>query len=160
MIGIALRRAGLHDRDAVVAIDAECFDVPWPTDSWHAELSRSYCTVMLATDGDGGELLGLSCDWCLPDDGHLLRLATRPSARRRGIGRTLLASVVERARRAGCGQVLLEVGAANLAAQRLYAWHGFVEIARRVGYYRAPPDDAIVMRHALSHDDRVRDLGR
>jgi ribosomal-protein-alanine acetyltransferase len=143
----AQRRATAEDLDTVVALDAECFAVPWPASSWAAELGRAFCTVTLASE-DGGPV-GLSCDWCVAGQGHLLRLATRPAARGRGIARGLLAAVVARARAAQCREILLEVGARNESALGLYASAGFEEVGRRKGYYRDPPDDAVVMRLRL-----------
>ena len=61
----------------------------------------------------------------------------------------MLTELVGTARWAGCPEVLLEVRQSNEAAQRLYVRHGFVAIARRRRYYRAPPEDAVVMRLML-----------
>ncbi len=139
-----LRRATAEDLATVVAVDEACFDMPWPASSWEAELSRAFATVTLACEGP--DVVAIACDWCVAGQGHLLRLATLPSARGRGVGRALLADVLARARAAACAEVWLEVGARNEAARRLYARAGFVEVARRRGYYRDPPDDALVMR--------------
>lgn len=79
----------------------------------------------------------------------LLTIATVPAARRRGLASLMLTELVGTARWAGCPEVLLEVRQSNEAAQRLYARHGFVAIARRRRYYRAPPEDAVVMRLML-----------
>lgn len=142
-----LRRATADDLATVVALDEACFDTPWPASSWNAELTRPFATVTLACNGD--DAVGLACDWCVAGQGHLLRLATLPRARGRGVGRALLDDVVARARRAECTELWLEVGARNASALRLYARAGFEEVARRRGYYRAPPDDAVVMRVRL-----------
>lgn len=79
----------------------------------------------------------------------LLTIATVPAARRRGLASRMLAALVGTARQAGCPDVMLEVRQSNEAAQRLYIRHGFVAIGRRRLYYRAPPEDAMVMRLTL-----------
>jgi [ribosomal protein S18]-alanine N-acetyltransferase len=45
--------------------------------------------------------------------------------------------------------VWLEVRPSNAAARRLYESRGFQLIGRRRGYYRAPVEDALVMRREI-----------
>lgn len=150
MNGTHLRRAGPSDLDTVLAVDEACFARPWPRASWAGELSRSFCTVSLAFDRDG-TAIGLACDWCLPPaEAHLLRLATLPEHRGRGVGWDLLCAVIARAQTAGCARLLLEVGRRNEDARRLYARAGFSTIAVRSHYYSQPPDDALVMVRTLA----------
>ena len=59
-------------------------------------------------------------------------------------------AALERAQSAGCDSMTLEVAASNDAAIELYAAFGFSVVGRRVGYYRVPPDDALLMRRALA----------
>lgn len=82
-------------------------------------------------------------------DADLLTIATVPAARRRGVATALLTALVRAAVDAGCRAVLLEARASNAPAQRLYATHGFAPIGRRRRYYRAPVEDAVVMRRRL-----------
>ena len=51
---------------------------------------------------------------------HLTHLVTAPDARRRGIGRALMAEVAQRARANGCTTMQLNVHPTNTAAIRLY----------------------------------------
>lgn len=105
-------------------------------------------SVLGGVDADGGELLGYAGLWFGDGagDADLLTIATLPAARRRGIATAMLARLVECARQAGCGAVLLEVRVSNTGAQALYRRHGFVPIGRRRRYYLAPVEDALVMR--------------
>ena len=59
---------------------------------------------------------------------HVTDLYVRPEARGRGIGRVLLAELVEPAREAGLGHVSLEVLVQNSDARRLYDRLGFVPV--------------------------------
>lgn len=79
----------------------------------------------------------------------LLTIATAARARRLGLARAMLAHLIDRARDAGCGAVLLEARASNGAAQALYRSLGFAPIGRRRRYYSAPAEDAVVMRLVL-----------
>ncbi|MHB1172566.1 MAG: GNAT family N-acetyltransferase, partial [Lacisediminihabitans sp.] len=73
-------------------------------------------------------------------------IAVAEEARRGGLGRTLIQSLVTEARKRGAAQVFLEVRADNPDAQRLYQRLGFERIAVRARYYQPDGVDAIVMR--------------
>ena len=76
----------------------------------------------------------------------LVFLAVAPAARRRGIGRALVAAVQERCVQWGA-RLILEVGAANAPAQALYGACGFRQVSRRVRYYGGR-EDALVLQWA------------
>ncbi|MEM6296697.1 MAG: ribosomal protein S18-alanine N-acetyltransferase [Myxococcota bacterium] len=142
------RSATLDDLDAIVAIERAVFGRPWEPKAWRQEIERPFAHVDVVCDADGA-VVAYACTWHVVAAGeteaHLLRIAVGPSQQRRGLGRDLLAAVLERAAAEPVTRVLLEVGASNAPAQRLYAAAGFAEIGRRAGYYKAPPDDAVVM---------------
>ena len=83
------------------------------------------------------------------DTADVDNLTVRADHERRGIGRWLLRALLGVAAQRGAREVLLEVRHDNDAAIALYVAEGFVEIARRPGYY-APGIDAIVMRRAMT----------
>lgn len=145
---IALRTATPDDLQAILRIEGLVFGNPWAPTAFADEIERPMAIVELAVDGSGS-VVGYSCTWHVVAAGeteaHLLRIAVDPSLQRRGIGRDLLAAVTARASAEGATRVLLEVGASNLPARALYEALGFTEIGRRVGYYKVPPDDAVVM---------------
>lgn len=144
-----LRPATLDDLDAILAIEGQVFGRPWEANAWTQEIQRPFAHVDLACGSDAS-VLGYACTWHVvaagETEGHLLRIAVDPAHQRRGVGRDLLAAVLDRASAVPVTRVLLEVGASNGPARRLYAAHGFMEIGRRAGYYKAPPDDAVVMQ--------------
>ena len=86
------------------------------------------------------------------DTADLDNLTVRADHERRGIGRWLLRELLVVAADRGAREVLLEVRHDNDAAIALYAGEGFVEIARRPGYY-ARGIDAIIMRRSLGGDE-------
>lgn len=69
---------------------------------------------------------------------HLVLLAVRPSHRRQGVGRRLLAWLVESALTAGIASLHLELRASNEAARAFYGAMGFTETVLVRDYYRGP----------------------
>jgi ribosomal-protein-alanine N-acetyltransferase len=69
------------------------------------------------------------------DEVQLLSLAVAPEFRRHGVGRTLLARLLEDVRAAGVRRLTLEVRESNAAAQALYRGLGLVPEGARPRYY-------------------------
>lgn len=91
------------------------------------------------------------------DDVEIIMIATRPTARRQGVAMTLLDKLLEQSRAEGAARVILDVAQDNDPALNLYARFGFIEIARRPGYYRATgsgePRDALLMARCFASAD-------
>lgn len=86
------------------------------------------------------------------DEAEILSLGVVPAARRRGVGRALLAAALSAAAAAGAVAVFLEVGEDNAAARALYAAAGFVPVGRRMDYYSRDGRSrvaAVIMRKSL-----------
>ena len=79
------------------------------------------------------------------DEGEILDVAVAPGHRRRGVAGQLVAGAFERMRRCGVGRVFLEVRESNADARAFYRALGFAEVGRRAGYYRNPPEAALVL---------------
>ncbi|MEY4983454.1 MAG: hypothetical protein RIR62_1720 [Pseudomonadota bacterium] len=130
--------------DDLARLHARCFTLPRP---WSAAEFAGFLSDPLAfllVEGDAGFLLGRA----VAGEAELLTLAVAPEARRRGLGRRLVARFLYQARLRGAGKAFLEVAATNPAARGLYAGAGFAESGRRRGYYRGPDGavaDAVVM---------------
>jgi ribosomal-protein-alanine N-acetyltransferase len=91
---------------------------------------------------------------CIPDtpaECELEFVLVAPQARRRGIGRTLVQTVLAWARGLGAEEISLEVRQSNAGALRLYEQCGFVVAGRRPGYYADPTEDAVLMRCRISY---------
>ena len=76
-------------------------------------------------------------------------VAVLPTARRCGIGESLVGAVLRQAQAAQAESLILEVRASNAAARGLYASAGFLEVGHRPGYYSSPSEDAILYRLGL-----------
>jgi [ribosomal protein S18]-alanine N-acetyltransferase len=80
---------------------------------------------------------------------ELESVAVEIAARRGGVGTTLCEAIVAWSRGQGAAALELEVRAGSGGAIALYAGQGFVAVGRRRGYYREPPEDAVMMRLEL-----------
>lgn len=135
---------------ALADLHAACFahERAW-TAAEFAELLQSQAVFLVPSqDGASGFALGRVA----AEEAELLTLAVAPDARRQGRGRTILQRFASEAQERGARDAFLEVAADNAAAIALYTNGGYVERARRPGYYaRAGGSrvDALVLGRAL-----------
>jgi ribosomal-protein-alanine N-acetyltransferase len=165
--GATVRPLRWQDLAEVVALEAELFpDDPWSAAGWWAELAqrprRDYVvlTQAEAVDADGGEpaergIAGYAGLDLAGETADVMTVAVHPRLRGTGRGATLLRALLDRARAAGAGQVMLEVRADNEAALALYQRHGFEVVHTRRGYYQPGGVDALVMRAVLGTNGAV-----
>lgn len=154
--GFAVRALGALELDLAAQLHREAFG-PMGERVWTrqdiAELLAAPGVSGLVLQAADGKDIGFALCRAAADEAELLTVAVRPGHRRRGAGRALLATVVDRLRTAGVRMLFLEVGVDNPAASALYEQAGFQAVGRRAAYYRrgqAPAADAIVMRLTLN----------
>jgi ribosomal-protein-alanine N-acetyltransferase len=146
-VTVTLRRARRTDVDAIAAIERAAFSDPWSPASFEAMVKAPRVSMTVAVEGD--EVVGYNVVLLAAPDADLANFAVKPSARRRGIGRQLLADALSVARAAGVKHVFLEVRESNAAAIALYESAGFTSFSRRRRYYTDPVEDARVLRLEL-----------
>jgi ribosomal-protein-alanine N-acetyltransferase len=142
--GVVIEPAGPRDVDALLGVARESFTTPWTRKMFEAELNGNPFARILAARRRG-EVLGYLCFWLVFEELRLMDLAVAPSARRRGIGRALVAQALHFGRERGASRAVLEARASNEAAHLLYAEFGFRRVALRASYYSEPTEDAILM---------------
>lgn len=144
--------------EQVAAIERLCFPDPW---SLHLleELLEHEGTVALAAVSAGGAVLGYTSAQTVLDEGYINNVAVHPAYRRRGIASRLLEKLRRRGTELGLSFLTLEVRASNLAAQALYAKHGYREVGCRRNYYEHPREDAILMTMEFEHEAESDDAG-
>jgi ribosomal-protein-alanine N-acetyltransferase len=133
--------------DALMPYEREMFGTEaWTVSGYRTELADAkHRYYVAAEDADGG-LLGWAGVMVLADSAEILTVGVVPGARRRGIGRDLLAALLAEAVRRGAREAFLEVRVDNAGARSLYASEGFAEVGLRRGYYDGGRVDAVVMR--------------
>lgn len=125
--------------------------------SWDAgEIERLILSENVIGDGIfdsvGGALLGFVLSRKAANEAEILTIAVASAQRRRGVARDLLIKHAETLGLLRVSALFLEVAQDNEAALALYRRHGFAEVGRRPGYYRAADGgrtDAIVMTKQL-----------
>lgn len=146
------------DLEEVLFIERASFSMPWSRGAFLYEIEQNRvarCHVVR----DDGRLVGYICVWEVADEMHITNIAVHPDERRRGIGRSLLGSILEEARRRATRAVVLEVRPSNSEARALYEAFGFRVVGRRRGYYYDTGEDALVMEVALAGEEPGRAAG-
>ena len=155
-MGWQLRRASVADLEAIMPLERAIFrGDAWSANGMRNELANPQTyylvaqraptpeqpTLVDAIDGYAGLFAPRGAL-----EGDIQTIAVAGSARRGGLGRTLVETLIAEARNRGVHQIFLEVRADNPGAQALYESLGFLRIAVRENYYPADGMAAIVMR--------------
>jgi ribosomal-protein-alanine N-acetyltransferase len=133
-----------------------CFpDDPWPPPAMAEIIAMAGVfghVALLSERGEDATASGFALAHRIGPECELLSLGVVPAQRRIGIGKALLAAIIEEARRRSAHTIFLEVAEDNVAGHALYAARGFVQIGRRTNYYRRPSGlaDALVLRLLLT----------
>lgn len=145
------------DAGLAAALHAAGFDDdPWPARAFSELLATPGTFGVLAFEGDAP--LGLLLCRAAADECEVLTITVVEAARRRGVGRLLLANGLARARVLGVRTLFLEVAVDNAPAIGLYRHAGFAQIASRPAYYlRDDPlrrvDAAVMSLDLEQHSD-------
>lgn len=124
-----IRHASLDDLNDLCALEVACFrEGAWPAASLRGELDRGF---ILLEDRLRAYVIGLP----IGPECELLRIGTRPSARRQGLGQLLLDAFHAESCTRGVERVLLEVRDNNRPARAMYEAAGYREEGRRRRYY-------------------------
>lgn len=137
------------DLERVLAIEQLSFPSPWQRRHFEHELHENPSALNLVLRGKQ-RLLGYACLWCIEDELTLNNIAVDPAYRGRGLAHAFLRAILAVGRRRGCRTAALDVRPSNVAARRLYAAHGFVEVGRRRNYYQLEGEDSILMTAVLA----------
>ena len=152
---VAIRSASVDDLDRIAEIEQACFSDPWTRDALASALAlphvRFFVGELAPSAGDGERgTAGYVVALVLGDEGEIADLAVLPAARRRGVGTALLDRTEKDLAARGVRTLYLEVRESNADALALYRSRGFEPVGRRRGYYRHPPEDALVLRRDLA----------
>jgi [ribosomal protein S18]-alanine N-acetyltransferase len=91
-------------------------------------------------------LLGFLVAQHIASEWELENIVVSSGERRKGIGGRLLRALMDAACQSASESIFLEVRESNHPARRFYQKTGFQQAGLRKGYYRDPPEDAILYR--------------
>lgn len=140
----SFRAMRAEDLDAVMRIELSAYPFPWTLGIFRDCLGAGYeCWVVVR----GNEVVGYGVLSVAGGEAHVLNLCIAPTEHGRGLGRRLLARLMDLARWHHAERVFLEVRPSNTYAISLYESAGFNEIGRRPNYYpdKRGREDALVM---------------
>jgi len=145
----SIQYGALEPSDAArcAELEAQLFDGddPWPARAFLAELAVKHNHYEAARAGD--KLVGYAGIARLgrirPFEYEIHTIGVDPAHQGRGIGRQLLARLLDFARG---GTIFLEVRTDNAAAIALYESEGFTRVGMRKRYYRVSGADAYTMK--------------
>ncbi|MGH9441858.1 MAG: ribosomal protein S18-alanine N-acetyltransferase [Thermoanaerobaculia bacterium] len=146
-----LRPATESDLDAIAAIEAASFPVPWKREFFAGELRESnrYHRVLDRQAGGSPGIAGYLFAVTLFDEFHINKIATHPSVRSEGHGARLMNDAISAGRSQMSASIVLEVRLSNSSAIRFYSRFEFIDIGRRRRYYKDGEDAMVMMRPLL-----------
>ncbi len=127
----------------VLEIEKASNSAPWSDRSFRNETANPQAIFIVAYYQN--KIVGFGGLWLCVDEAHITTLAVDPEYRRRGIGRAIMLQLLSRGQDRGMTCSTLEVRAGNSAAIQLYQSLGYIDTARRKGYYPDNREDAVVM---------------
>ena len=119
-----------------------CFSSPW---SEAAILESTDNNTAFIVFEENGRVQGYAGLQIVLDEGYVTNIAVTKTARGRGIGQSLVESLIKLAQEIGLAFISLEVRQSNVPAISLYAKCGFKDVGKRKNFYQNPTEDAVIM---------------
>ena len=157
-----IRRASTADISSIMKLERQSATAGhWNEEQYRRAFQREVATrlVLVAEDAplmadqnrpDRETTVGFLVALHLAPEWELENIVVTSAARRKGVGKSLIAALVNAARETNSIAVFLEVRESNLAARSLYEAEGFEPTGRRKSYYTNPSEDALLYRRRLS----------
>ena len=133
--------------EQVASLEVCCFSKPWSREALKEELGNPQAVFLVAEEN--GEVLGYVGMHVVFGEGYMDNLAVFPHARRKGVARELIETLIAWLKQHDGLFLTLEVRLSNQAAISLYQSLGFEEAGRRPRFYQEPVEDALLMTLTL-----------
>ena len=145
---VSFRPMTYDDLAEVCQIEPTIYSHPWTLGNFNDSLNAGYSAWVMEV---GAEIVGYALVMMVLDEAHLLNISVAKPFQGQGLGRALLAQMVEISRRHQAANMFLEVRVSNTNAIALYESMGFCEMGIRRNYYptKSGREDAVLMGLAL-----------
>ncbi|MBR2385129.1 MAG: ribosomal protein S18-alanine N-acetyltransferase [Clostridia bacterium] len=141
-----IRKWMLADTERINQIEQASFSDPWSKQTLGEIVDApNFFGLVIEVEGVVVGYIGASS---VLDEGEILLVAVDEKYRGKGLGKTLVNTLLERYASNAIKKVFLEVRRSNAQAISCYQKCGFVKIAERARYYR-DGEDAIIMEASL-----------
>lgn len=138
---IEISQMTLEDFEEIKDILQTEFDEFWKPSILKSELENTNSKYIVAKENN--IIVGFAGVILLPDDAEITNIVTKKNERKKGIGKLLLAKIIEMAKYER-NNISLEVNEKNEPAIKLYEKYGFEKVGIRKKYYNGI-DNAIIM---------------
>jgi [ribosomal protein S18]-alanine N-acetyltransferase len=137
--------------DSLLSIETSSFKNPWGKLSFLDEISNpySYSYVLTTPYKTDSQVIAYICLRQIIDELHVLKVAVKPTHRRKGIAYRFLTDCLCEISKKGVRTIFLEVRPSNTGGFLLYRKLGFNVIGKRPKYYTDTGEDAVIMRKLL-----------
>ena len=144
---MVIREMKIGDVPSIAKLETICFSDPWSEKSIASELENRLSYWLVAEQD--GIIIGYVGSQSVLDSADMMNIAVAPAYRRKGIGRMLIAALIDHLLQKKIRFLLLEVRISNISAISLYNSMGFEQVGRRPRYYHNPREDALILRKEL-----------
>jgi len=128
------------------------FERAWDAEGVRRLLEHPASVALVAQIGSAAHPAGFAMAHLTADEMEILSVGVRRDWHRQGIGRALVAGLIDVARPRDVKRVFLDVAESNVAAVALYSGLGFTGMGRRKNYYShadGTREDALLMVHEM-----------
>ncbi|MBN1303814.1 MAG: GNAT family N-acetyltransferase [Anaerolineales bacterium] len=131
---ITIRPMMVEDLPGVVHTDKAAFSPLWQ--HTQSSFEMAFPQAVLATAAlHNDRVIGYQISTQTPSGAHLARLAIVPEFQRQGIGRALIADLVDKLRKRAINRLTVNTQSDNLASLALYGQAGFVRTGEQYSVY-------------------------
>ncbi|HCX64142.1 MAG TPA: ribosomal-protein-alanine N-acetyltransferase [Eubacteriaceae bacterium] len=131
------------DLEELIKIEKDTFSQPWTKAMFCEEIDNPIAVYFVAKDDRS--VYGYIGLWKIGDEGHITNIAVSEEYRGEGIGRALLARMLQFGKEAGIVAFTLEVRKSNIRAIQFYKSFDFQVAGVRKGYYQDNGEDGLIM---------------
>lgn len=135
--------------ELVAELEKVCFSSPISKDNLKAFFVDGIGKGFVSVETESGDIASYGGVIVAGGEAQVINVATHPTYRRMGLGYTIMQRIIAYSIECGAEYITLEVREGNSPALALYESLGFNAVGRIKGYYKAPIEDALILRKEL-----------